>query len=65
MPDGSPVPQGDSTPLIEPPERETRPRKSSDYDNPQLKMVDALEKPIELKLVTKKQIRRISGIRIK
>ena len=54
MPDGTPVPEGDTTPPIESPARETLPRKYSDHDHSELKATVAPEKPIELKLTAKK-----------
>ena len=54
MPDGSPVPEGDTTPPIESPARETLPLKYSDYDQSELKATVSPGKPIELKLTTKK-----------
>ncbi|MCA9015424.1 MAG: carboxypeptidase regulatory-like domain-containing protein [Planctomycetaceae bacterium] len=54
MPDGSPVPEGDTTPPIESPARETLPRKYADSDQSELKATVAPGKPIELKLTAKK-----------
>lgn len=54
MPDGTPVPEGDTTPPIESPARETMPRKYTDHDQSELKATVAPGKPIELKLTTKK-----------
>lgn len=54
MPDGSPVPEGDTTPPIESPASETLPDKYSDYDKSQLKAPVSPGKPVELKLTTKK-----------
>lgn len=54
MPDGSPVPEGDTTPPIESPATEQLPRKYSDYDHSQLKATIAPGKPVDLKLTTKK-----------
>jgi hypothetical protein len=55
MPDGTPVPEGDTTPPIESPARETLPRKYSDYDQSELKATVSPGKPIELRLTTKKK----------
>lgn len=55
MPDGTPVPEGDTTPPIESPASETLPRKYSDYDHSELTATIAPGKPIELKLTTKKK----------
>ncbi|WP_145174776.1 carboxypeptidase-like regulatory domain-containing protein [Gimesia aquarii] len=54
MPDGSPVPEGDTTPPIESPASETLPGIYSDYDKSQLKATVAPGKPVEIKLITKK-----------
>lgn len=54
MPDGTPVPEGDTTPPIESPARETLPRKYSDHDHSELKATVAPGKSIELKLTAKK-----------
>tara|TARA_R110002111_G_scaffold262289_1_gene337817 strand:+ start:102555 stop:102923 length:369 start_codon:yes stop_codon:yes gene_type:complete len=55
MPDGTPVPEGDTTPPIESPASETLPRKYSDYDHSELTATVSPGKPIELKLTTKKK----------
>ncbi len=55
MPDGSPVPEGDTTPPIESPARETLPLEYCDYDKSQLKATVSAGKPIEIKLTTKKK----------
>ncbi|WP_145309242.1 hypothetical protein [Gimesia fumaroli] len=54
MPDGTPVPEGDTTPPIESPARETLPRKYADPDQSELRATVAPGQPIELKLTTKK-----------
>ncbi|MCH9652231.1 MAG: hypothetical protein K0U86_19050 [Planctomycetes bacterium] len=55
MPDGSPVPEGDTTPPIESPASETLPLKYCDYDKSELKATVSPGKPITLKLTTTKK----------
>lgn len=53
MPDGTPVPEGDTTPPIESPARESLPVKYSDHDRSELKATVSPGAPIELKLTAK------------
>jgi len=55
MPDGTPVPEGDTTPPIESPASETLPPQYSDYDHSELTATVSPGKPIELNLTTKKK----------
>lgn len=54
MPDGTPVPEGDTTPPIESPARETLHRKYSSQDDSGLRATVSPGTPIELKLTKKK-----------
>ncbi len=54
MPDGTPVPEGDTTPPIESPASESLPPRYSSQEQSELTATVAAGQPIELKLTTKK-----------
>ncbi|WP_339732669.1 hypothetical protein [uncultured Gimesia sp.] len=54
LPDGTPVPEGDTTPPIESPAKETLHRKYSSQDESELRATVSPGTPIELKLTKKK-----------
>lgn len=54
MPDGTPVPEGDTTPPIESPAIESLPAKYSSKDHSELKVKVEPGQPVELKLAKKK-----------